>query len=107
MGSIIGWGIIYFVAAFFMSWWPFNAGNDILPFSKYEDVSVNAYFYFPDDREIFLGQYKGASACQNAARNYANSKNMSSSKIWSGKEVLYSKRMFNRNNENLSFFRLH
>ena len=41
MGSIIGWGIIYFVVAFFMSWWPFNAGNDILPFSKYEDVSVN------------------------------------------------------------------
>ena len=82
MGSIIGWGIIYFIAAFFMSWWPFNAGNDILPFSKYEDVSVNAYFYFPDNREIYLGQYKGASACQNAARNYANSKNMSSAS-WS------------------------
>ena len=80
--ALIGLGFIYLIVAFLIGWWPFNSDNDLLPFSKYEDVSVNAYFYFPDDREVFLGRYKGASSCQVAARNYASSKNMSSAN-WS------------------------
>ena len=80
--ALIIWGFIYIIAAFFIGWWPFNSNNDLLPFSKYEDVSVNAYFYFPDNREVFLGRYKGASACQSAASNYAYSKEMSSAN-WS------------------------
>ena len=80
--ALIGWGLVYLVVAFFIGWWPFKSDNNLLPFDKYEDVQVNAYFYFPDDREIFLGRYKGASACQTAARNYASSKNMSAAN-WS------------------------
>ena len=76
---LIGWGIIYIVAAYFMGWWPFNNTSNLLPFSEYEKVNVNAYFYYPDDTEVYLGSMRGASACQAAARNFAYSKNISSS----------------------------
>ena len=81
MASLIWWGFVYLVAAFFLGWWPFSDG-DTLPLSKYEDVSVNAYFYYPNDKEVYLGQYRGASACQNAAQSFASSKNMTSAS-WS------------------------
>ena len=81
MASLIWWGFVYLVAAFFLGWWPFSDG-DTLPLSKYEDVSVNAYFYYPNDKEVYLGQFRGASACQNAAQSFASSKNMTSAS-WS------------------------
>ena len=81
MASLIWWGFVYLVAAFFLGWWPFSDG-DTLPLSKYEDVSVNAYVYYPNDKEVYLGQYRGASACQNAAQSFASSKNMTSAS-WS------------------------
>ena len=67
----------YFSLAFFIEIWPFSNEYEALPFSEYEKVKVNAYFYFPDNSEIYLGEYKGASACQYAAANYARSKNIS------------------------------
>ena len=76
--ALIGWIVIYLGVAFFAGWWPFSATNSTLPFSEYESVSVNAYFYFPNDQEVYLGRFMGASACQSAAYNYAASKNMSS-----------------------------
>lgn len=81
MASLIWWGFVYLAAAFFLGWWPFSDG-DTLPLSKYEDVSVNAYFYYPNDKEVYLGQYRGASACQSAAQSFASSKNMTSAS-WS------------------------
>lgn len=54
---------------------------DTLPLSRYDDVEVNAYFYFPDNKEIYLGSTTGASSCQSMARNYASQKNVSGS--WS------------------------
>ncbi len=45
--------------------------------SDNEKVEINAYFYFPNDKEIFLGRYTGISACQSAASSYAYSKNLS------------------------------
>ena len=68
-------------AAFFFTWPPFEE-DTTLPFSKYEEISVNAYFYYPDDKEVYLGQMIGASACQSAANRYAASKNMSNAN-WS------------------------
>ena len=55
---------------------------DPLPFSEYEKVTVNAYFYYPNDQEIYLGQMIGASACGSAARSFARRENISSSN-WS------------------------
>jgi hypothetical protein len=57
--------------------------DDTLPFSEYEKVQVNVYFYFPDDREMYLGETKGASSCGNIAYSYAQSKGMSRSDNWS------------------------
>ena len=45
--AIVKWGFVYLAAAFFLGWWPFSEG-DTLPLNKYEDVSVNAYFNFPE-----------------------------------------------------------
>ena len=73
---------VYLGVAYWGSFWPFEDKYAPLPYSQYEKVDVNAYFYFPDDTEIFLGQFKGASACQSAASNYAYRKNMSNAN-WS------------------------
>ena len=54
------------------NWWPFSPNS--------ENVIVNVYFYFPDGKEGFLGQMKGASSCQSAAVNYAHSKDISSAR---------------------------
>ena len=51
--------------------------EEALPLSEYENVWVNAYFYYPNDREVYLGKYLGASECNSAAVSYANQKNMS------------------------------
>lgn len=41
-----------------------------------ETANFNVYFYYPDNREEYLGLVKGLSACQNAAWSRANSLNM-------------------------------
>lgn len=46
-----------------------------------ESVEFNAYFYYPDDREEFLGTVTGLSSCQIAASAKAKSLGMSSN--WS------------------------
>lgn len=63
----------------------FTSGCDdgTLPLSKYDKVDVNVYFYFPDNREVFLGQTRGASSCGDIAYSYAASKNLSRSDNWS------------------------
>lgn len=74
--AFIWWGFLYIAATFFLGWWPFS-DSGTLPLSKYEDVSVNAYFYYPNDTEVYLGQHRGASACQSAAASFAASKDIS------------------------------
>lgn len=56
---------------------------DELPFSRYDDVDVNVYFYFPDDREVYLGEVRGASACGSIAHNYAIQANLNRNHQWS------------------------
>lgn len=47
-----------------------------LPLSKYENVDVNVYFYFSDNREIFLGKTRGAQSCGQMSQSYARRKNV-------------------------------
>lgn len=56
---------------------------ETLPISEYENVKVHVYFYFPNDKEVYLGTEKGASSCQAAAYSYANSKGLSRHSDWS------------------------
>ena len=51
--------------------------DDLLPFSEYENVEVNVYFYPPGGNEVYLGQTKGASSCGSMAHIYAVSKRLS------------------------------
>ena len=51
--------------------------------SSLEDADFNAYFYYPDDRQEFLGLVHGLSACQAAANGRADELGMSSSAGWS------------------------
>lgn len=48
--------------------------NGSLPLSEYDNVDVNAYFYYPNGTEAYLGRYHGASACGRAARGFARQK---------------------------------
>ncbi|MFA4994178.1 MAG: hypothetical protein WC521_02615 [Bdellovibrionales bacterium] len=48
-----------------------------------EKAKYNAYFYFPDGREYFLGETQGLSSCAGKARSYAASKEMSFNDNWS------------------------
>ena len=54
-----------------------------LPFSEYEKVNVNVYFYYPNDKEVYLGGTKGASSCGSIAHSFARSKGLQSSDRWS------------------------
>ena len=45
--------------------------DGLLPLSEYDSIDVNAYFYFGDGREVFLGSTIGASSCGDMAYGYA------------------------------------
>ena len=47
-----------------------------------ESAQINAYFYYPDDREVYLGVVQGISECQSAASNFAASKGFTTSDRW-------------------------
>ena len=56
---------------------------DTLPLSRYEDIYVSTYFYFPNDKEVYLGDTKGASSCGDMAYSYAYEKGLHHSSNWS------------------------
>ena len=72
--------IAYLAGAFFFGWWPFELRTTgLLPLSQYENVDVNVYFYYPNDKEVHLGRVRGASSCSALALNYASTHNVSGS----------------------------
>lgn len=73
------YGLALFLSIATMS----GCGDGTLPFSQYEKIDVNVYFYFPDDREVYLGETRGTSSCGDMAHSYASSKNLSRSENWS------------------------
>ncbi len=40
---------------------------ETLPLSRYGDIDVSVYFYYPDEAERYLGDVRGASACGDVA----------------------------------------
>lgn len=56
---------------------------ETLPLSRYDDVDVNVYFYFPDGYEVYLGKTKGASSCGSFAYAYAEEKKLARNNEWS------------------------
>ena len=56
---------------------------DSLPLSRYDDLYVNVYFYFPDGKEAYLGRTKGASSCGDMAHGYAHQHRLTGNRNWS------------------------
>ena len=56
---------------------------DVLPFSRYDDLDVNVYFYFPSGTEVYLGKVRGASACGDAAHGFAYREELTRNREWS------------------------
>jgi hypothetical protein len=48
-----------------------------------EKATYNVYFYFPDDREYFVGVADGLDQCGSIAYRYATSKNLTRNQDWS------------------------
>jgi len=69
--------VIYLVAAFFLNLWPFDNTERAIEASDF-----NAYFYYPNGNEYYLGKVTGLPACQSTARSHAAYKNISNSN-WS------------------------
>lgn len=51
--------------------------------SEIESASYNAYFYFPDNSERFLGVARGLSQCGSMAHSFASSKSLIGNREWS------------------------
>lgn len=51
--------------------------------SEIEKATYNAYFYFPNNQEYYLGVAQGLSQCGSMAHNYAASKNLTGNREWS------------------------
>jgi hypothetical protein len=61
----------------------FAGCDDSLSTDDYDDVDVNVYFYFPNDKEVFLGKTRGADSCGSMANSYASRHNLSRGDRWS------------------------
>ena len=63
-------------------------GDDCREYSDFtckqiDKATYNAYFYFPDGKEYYLGNTVGLSSCGNMAFSYAASKDLSRGDGWS------------------------
>ena len=61
----------------------FGCDDGMLPLSEYENVDVNVYFYFPNEKEVYLGTTRGASSCGRISHLYAQRENLKRSDKWS------------------------
>lgn len=50
--------------------------------AQLERSRYNAYFYFPDNREVFLGESVSLSGCGSMAYSYANRKGLGRGDGW-------------------------
>ena len=51
--------------------------------SEIQNATYNVYFYFPNNKEYYLGVANGLSQCGLMAHNYAASNNLSDNREWS------------------------
>jgi len=50
--------------------------------AQLENSQYNAYFYFPDNKEVYLGEAYSLSSCGLMAHSYANRKGLSRGDGW-------------------------
>lgn len=79
--------VIAVVAVYFITGGDYGTGKifgppDTLPLSRYDDIDVNVHFYLPDQREVYLGQTRGASSCGDMAHNYAARNGLTGNPSW-------------------------
>ena len=55
---------------------------DRLPLSRYDEVDVHVYFYYPNDKEEYLGSVTGTSACERSAYRFARGKGLERDDAW-------------------------
>jgi len=74
------WYLIFFyaIAAWYFSWWPFDETERAIDNSQF-----NVYFYYPNDKEEYLGEYSGLTGCQSAAYAKAAYLDLPRSSSWS------------------------
>jgi len=70
--------IVSAIAAWYFSWWPFDNTERAI-----ENSQFNVYFYYPDDKEEYLGAYSGLGGCQSAAYSKADHLDLPQSSSWS------------------------
>jgi hypothetical protein len=56
-------------------------GDSCSSYSEYTCAQIdaaeyNVYFYYPDDREEYIGRVSGLQACQSTASNYASQRQL-------------------------------
>ena len=64
--------VIYLAVSYFLGWYPFDNTE-----KSVESSSFNVYFYYPNDKEEYLGQVNGLSSCQSSVSSFAYEKNIS------------------------------
>ncbi|WLQ15629.1 hypothetical protein O5O45_06830 [Hahella aquimaris] len=50
--------------------------------SEIENATYNAFFYFPNNNEYYLGVAHGLSQCGSMAHSFASSKNLTGNREW-------------------------
>ena len=81
---IVFWNTVYETPVYDKIFGP----PETLPLSRYDDLDVHVYFYFPgsdylDAKEQYLGLVHGASACGETARSYARGRRLGNNREWS------------------------
>ncbi len=71
--------VLYLLVSWIWDFWPFTGGS-FRP-TNYEH-DYNVYFYYPNDKEVYLGQVTGLDSCGDEAFGYAHDKNMPRSSRW-------------------------
>ena len=51
--------------------------------SEINEATYNVYFYFPNNKEYYLGVANGLSQCGSLAYSYSSSKNLNDNREWS------------------------
>ena len=74
MGYLI---VFYLIAAYFFGWWPLDSTERAI-----DNSDFNVHFYYPNNKEEYVGYTTGLSSCGSLARSHAYQKGVQNSS-WS------------------------
>ncbi len=66
------------VLLYYFNVWPFDKTEQAI-----QDSDFNAYFYYPNDTEHFLGKVQGLEVCGSVAYSFAYQKGLAENNEWS------------------------